>query len=198
MCAKFWALVSRAICGGAISGLVGLALLVTPAAAAPDPVPPLGEASGPVTNLPMPRFVSLNASKINLRRGPGLDYRVDWVLRRSGLPVLVLDEYEGWRRIRDHEGDEGWVYHALISGRRTAIVTAPGAVLRQRPVGVALGIACAAAAPPADAVACAEAGVIAKIDACERFWCRIETDGHAGWVPKSALWGAGAEEIFGE
>lgn len=180
------------------SWTLAAALALAAPVAAADGLPALGAAAGPVTNLPMPRFVSLNAGTINLRRGPGLDYRVDWVLRRSGLPVLVLDEYEGWRRIRDHEGDEGWVYHALISGRRTALVTAPGAVLRTRPVGVALGVPCAAAALPEDAVACAESGVIATLGACERFWCRIETEGHEGWVPKSALWGAGPEEVFGD
>ncbi|MEM7211291.1 MAG: hypothetical protein AAF479_05245, partial [Pseudomonadota bacterium] len=30
---------------------------------------------GTVTKLPIPRYVSLRSSKINVRRGPGLDYR---------------------------------------------------------------------------------------------------------------------------
>lgn len=154
-------------------------------------------AVGPETKLPLPRYVSLNASKINVRRGPGLAYRIDWVFRRDRLPVRVIDEYEGWRRIRDHEGEDGWVYHALISGRRTVLVTAPGALLRREPVGAPLGTACREApALPRDAVACAEAGVIAALEACRPDWCLIETAGRSGWVPKSAIWGVDGAEVF--
>ncbi len=153
--------------------------------------------TGPETNLPMPRYVSLNASKINLRRGPGLDYRIDLEFRRRGLPVRVIDEYGHWRRVVDAEGDDGWVYHALLSGRRTVQVTAPGLLLRARPVGLTEGTECAAlSALPEGAVACAERGVLAELVACERFWCRIEAGGHEGWVPKSGLWGVDPGEVF--
>ena len=46
-----------------------------------------------------------------------------WVYTRSGLPVEITAEFENWRRVRDSEGAEGWVYHSLLSGRRTAVVT---------------------------------------------------------------------------
>lgn len=153
---------------------------------------------GPVTNLPMPRFVSLNASEINVRRGPGLAYRIDWVFRRDRLPVRVIDEYEGWRRIRDHEGEDGWVYHALISGRRTVLVIAPGAVLRPDPEGAPFGRACDTGQLPKEALACVEQGVVAALVACEAEWCRIETVGRVGWVPKAAIWGVGASEVFAD
>lgn len=154
--------------------------------------------TGPVTNLPLPRYVSLGASEINLRRGPGLDYRTDWVYRREGLPVQITDEFRHWRRIVDHESGEGWVYHSLLSGRRTAIVIAPGVLLRATPAGAAMEAPCATLAAEGElAVACAERGVIATLLACERHWCRIEADGRAGWVPKEAIWGADPDEVFG-
>ena len=34
----------------------------------------------------------------------------------------ITAESDNWRRIRDWEGSEGWVYHSLLSGRRTAVV----------------------------------------------------------------------------
>ena len=74
------------------------------------------------SGLPVPRFVSLKSDKVNVRAGPTKDHDVAWVYNRAGLPVEVTAEFENWRRIRDWEGAEGWVYHSLLSGRRTALV----------------------------------------------------------------------------
>ena len=71
----------------------------------------------------MPRFVSLKSDKVNVRAGPTKDHDVAWVYSRAALPVEVTAEFENWRRIRDWEGAEGWVYHSLLSGRRTALVS---------------------------------------------------------------------------
>ena len=56
--------------------------------------------------------------------GPTKDHDVALVYTRAGLPVEITAEFDNWRRIRDWEGAEGWVYHSLLSGRRTAVVTA--------------------------------------------------------------------------
>ncbi len=79
-------------------------------------------ATGPASGLPVPRFVSLKSDRVNVRAGPTKDHDVVWVYARSALPVEVTAEFENWRRIRDWEGAEGWVYHSLLSGRRTAII----------------------------------------------------------------------------
>src|SRR5271165_6481705 len=81
-----------------------------------------GQKTGTVTGLPVPRFVSLKASEVNARVGPGADYQIAWVFRRAGLPVEVLAEFENWRQIRDSSGSTGWVNAALTSARRTAVV----------------------------------------------------------------------------
>ena len=57
-----------------------------------------------------------------MRGGPAKDHDVAWVYTRAGLPVEITAEFENWRRIRDSEGAEGWVFHSLLSGRRTALV----------------------------------------------------------------------------
>ena len=86
--------------------LVG-ALAMGAAHAASDP----GNGSG----LRLPRFVSLKSDKVNVRGGPNKDQNVTWVYTRTGLPVEITAEFENWRRIRDWEGAEGWVYHSLLS-----------------------------------------------------------------------------------
>src|SRR5437660_1046445 len=81
-----------------------------------------GEVIGPKSGLPMPRFVSLKPDRVNVRGGPTRDHEVTFVYTRAGLPVEITAESDNWRRIRDWEGSEGWVYHSLLSGRRTALI----------------------------------------------------------------------------
>jgi len=73
--------------------------------------------------LPLPRFVSLKSHKVNVRKGPSTDQAIVWVFSRAGLPVEVIAESDNWRRVRDSEGADGWVFHSLLSARRTVLVT---------------------------------------------------------------------------
>jgi SH3-like domain-containing protein len=150
---------------------------------APAALSQAGSRPGEVTNLPVPRYVSLRSSEINVRRGPGLDYRKDWVFHRAGLPVRIVEEYGDWRRIVDKDDAGGWVYHAMLTGRRTVQVTAVQAVLRAEP------------SETAAAVAMAEQGVVARLRACRPEWCEIEAEGHDGWIAKSAIWGVDPGEV---
>lgn len=74
------------------------------------------------SGLPLPRFVSLKAERVNMRVGPGKQYAVAWRYVKTGLPLEVIQEYDNWRRVRDAEGTEGWIYHSLLSGERAAAV----------------------------------------------------------------------------
>ena len=123
--------------------LTGAALIATHgqrAAAASSP-PDASAAEPGVTlgksGLPIPRFVSLKAGRVNVRVGPGEDYKVSWVFTKPALPVEVIQEFDTWRRIRDSDGAVGWVFHSLLSGKRTAVVTpwAGGDAAYPRPWG---------------------------------------------------------------
>ena len=74
-------------------------------------------AIGAKSGLPVPRFVSLKPDRVNVRGGPTREHEVAWVYTRAGLPVEITAESDNWRRIRDAEGSEGWVYHSMLSGR---------------------------------------------------------------------------------
>ena len=82
------------------------------------------QSAGSASGLPVPRFVSLKADKVNMHIGPAKTYEIKWLYQRAGLPVEITAEFENWRRIRDADGTEGWVYHSLLSGRRTGMVIA--------------------------------------------------------------------------
>jgi SH3-like domain-containing protein len=167
-------------CAAFLISIVALGALVL---AALPLVARADEGVGPVTNLPLPRYVSLRSSEINVRRGPGLDYRKDWVFRREGLPVKIVDEYGDWRRIVDKDDAGGWVYHAMLTGRRTVLIVEDGVVLRDEPTDAA----------PANARA--EQGVVARLESCGPAWCEVEAGGYSGWVRKAALWGVEPGEL---
>lgn len=141
------------------------------------------EARGPVTNLPLPRFVSLKTSEGNVRRGPSLSHRIDWVFTHRSMPLRITAEFGHWRRVEDNEGQGGWIHYSLLSGVRTVLVEEDMAALRTRPE------------PDAPVLAQAQAGVIARLGACEADWCEISADGGDGWVAKSALWGVDPDEV---
>jgi len=138
---------------------------------------------GPVTNLPLPRYVSLKSGEGNARRGPGLNHRVDWVFTRAGMPLQVVAEFGHWRRVVDRDGAGGWMHYALLSGVRTVIVEGERVALRSAP------------RPEATPAAYAEAGVIARLGDCVADWCRISAGGERGWVLKSDLWGVERGEL---
>ncbi|GEO99026.1 SH3 domain-containing protein [Methylobacterium haplocladii] len=158
--------------------------------AAAGPARAVSNDGGRATKLPLPRYASLKTDRVNLREGPSKDHRTLWVFRRAGLPVEIIAEYETWRRIRDSEGTEGWVLHSLLSGRRTAVVTAPTGD-KAAPTVPLLARADGGSSEEAKL----EAGVIGSVKNCSGSWCRIvvalpQTRGDVdGYIRQERLWG---------
>ncbi|MDJ0820376.1 MAG: SH3 domain-containing protein [Paracoccaceae bacterium] len=142
-----------------------------------------GQDRGPVTNLPLPRYVSMKAAEGNVRRGPSLTHRIDWIYTRRDMPLQITAEHGHWRRVQDRDGAGGWVHYSLLSGVRTVIVEQDMLELHARPD------------PRAQVTAKLALGVIARLGACELDWCRLTAGGYRGWAPKSALWGVKNSEL---
>lgn len=168
------------------AGAAATAFAADAGAAGGDPGGDQGRApaKGPETGLDLPRYVSLKASKANVRRGPSLSHRVDWEFLRRGMPLQIVAEHGHWRRVRDVDDAAGWVHYSLLSGNRTAIVLAPRAALRDAP------------RPDARVNAFVEQGVVAELEACEANWCEIDAGGHSGWIVKAGIWGVDPDEAF--
>jgi SH3-like domain-containing protein len=150
---------------------------------------PLGvaHAGGEMTSgLPVPRFVSLKTDRVNVRGGPDKDHDVAWIYTRAGWPVEITAEFENWRRIRDSDGTEGWVYHSLLSGKRTAAVQ-----LKSK-----TDLAALHAKPDAQSPVTAQlqSGVLGAIKNCNGAWCRLAGDGFDGWIEQNRLWGVYPDE----
>ncbi len=135
---------------------------------------------------PLPRFVSLKSSEVNLRKGPGTDYPTAWVFRRAGLPVEIIEEHQGWRKVRDAEGTTGWVLRWLLSGRRTAQVLPWEVKAGQERPRIAIR---SNDSESARALALVEAGVIANILKCDQRWCKVTIGTYKGYVEQKKLWG---------
>ena len=161
----------------AAPALPGVAWAQTPGQAS-------GTTSNPPSGQPLPRFVSLRAGKVNMRSGPGVQYPVDWVYKRRHLPIEVIAEFQTWRKVRDHQGTQGWVHQTMLDGERTAIVLGRTRTLR------------ADASSDARALARLEPDVIGRIAACPKDsgWCRVRAAGFEGWIRRVELWGVRKDE----
>jgi SH3-like domain-containing protein len=176
----------RLVCSVLITGVISATLSILFLGATAEAAFAAKDTAVSASGLPVPRYVSLKSDHVNVRAGPTKDNDVAWVYTRSGLPVEITAEFENWRRVRDSEGAEGWVYHSLLSGRRTAVVTMKTkdelASIYDSP-------------DPKSAVAARlQAGVVAQVRHCAAGWCRVTGNGFEGWIEQQRLWGVYADE----
>ena len=141
------------------------------------------------SGLPIPRFVSLAHKKTNVRAGPGSKYPVKWVIKKQNLPVEVILEYDHWRKIRDHEGAEGWVFHTLLSGKRTALVQSVNpveAIEREGFLWMEETVPKMRLEPMS----------LVELEQCHKDLCYITVEGVSGWLQRKLLWGVYEKENF--
>lgn len=158
------------------------------------PVASFAQAVGPVSGFPLPRFASLRDQPINVRLGPGTRYDIAWVFVRAELPVEIIQEFDTWRKIRDLDGQTGWIHQNLLIGRRTGYV-APWDENAQ----IALR---SGRASDAGVRAWLGSNLLVGIDDCDGQVCKINTKPtpshgtYSGYIAQEALWGVYAGEDF--
>lgn len=128
----------------------------------------------------VPYWASIRAESVNMRVGPSVDFPIEWIYRRQGLPVKVVRLNEGWRLVEDPDGTRGWIVARLLSPERAAIVTGKGlADMREGP------------GPDEDLRWRVEPGAVGRLGDCEDGWCELDIGGRKGWVRQDRLWGDG-------
>ena len=164
--------------------LFATAVLMALFAAAARPALAAGQAGVPQSPQKPRHYVSLRASKANLRQGPTFSHRILWVYRHKGYPFVLLNSFDAWRKVRAPDGTEGWMGAAILSQKRTVLVIGKGrAPLHARPGDVKV-------------VALADPGAVADLEACKRNDCRISGEGIDGWISKVRIWGVDKNEVF--
>lgn len=141
------------------------------------------------SGLEIPRFVSLRSEKVFVRTGPALRYPIKWVFQMENLPVEVVQEFDTWRKIKDHTGEEGWVHQSLTQGRRFGVVQNPDDLKTPVPVYKK-------AESGSAQIALFEPNVIVKLEECGITYCKVTKSGFDGWVERKFLWGIYADEKF--
>ena len=62
-------------------------------------------------------FLTLRNDKVNLRQGPSFKYPVK-IFYKKFLPVLIQDQHENFRKIKDHENNSGWIHISQLSKKK--------------------------------------------------------------------------------
>ena len=140
---------------------------------------------GPVTGLEMPRFVSLKSNDVNLRIGPSTNYPIILKYITENLPIEIIDEFDVWRKTRDHEGNIGWLHKSLIKGDRYVLtnkIEKEGINLHSIPNGKIIGVV--------------KKNNILYLKSCILNWCKISQKNIKGWLLKKNIWGTYADEIY--
>jgi SH3-like domain-containing protein len=127
-----------------------------------------------------PYWASIRSSEVNLRVGPGEDYRIAWIYRRAQLPLKVLRIMDGWRLVQDPDGAQGWMRAQFLTRQRTGYVRGQEpADMRESPSGEARLLW--RLAP----------GVVGLLGDCQAGWCAFAVGERKGHVEARRLWGAG-------
>ncbi|HTO27172.1 MAG TPA: SH3 domain-containing protein [Devosia sp.] len=131
------------------------------------------------------RYVSLARANVNMREGPSFDHKIRWVYHREGLPVLILSQFDVWRRVQDSDGAVGWIQSSMLSAARTVVVKgkkpAPLRDAKRKDAHVSAYMA---------------PGVVARVQSCTTEFCTIVTAGAVGWINKKFIWGVDPGETF--
>jgi SH3-like domain-containing protein len=127
-----------------------------------------------------PYWASIRSDEVNMRVGPGEDYRITWVYQRRHLPLKVLRMKEGWRLVQDPDGAQGWVLARLLTRERSGFVSGqqPAEMHEQANANSRLLWRLAP-------------GVVGQLGNCSSGWCQLSVGPRQGFVEQTRVWGAG-------
>ena len=122
-------------------------------------------------------FVSIAGKQVNVRTGPSTKTDIAWELA-EGYPMQVTKKQGNWFKVKDFEGELGWVYKPLTQKKAHHIVKAPTANMRSGP-----------------GTQYKKVGALAQYDLLKTLdkkngWVKGTTStGQTGWISKKLLWG---------
>ena len=122
-------------------------------------------------------FLTLRYNEVNLRQGPSSDYPIKIFYKKKFLPVLIQDQSNNYRKIKDHEDNTGWIHLSQLKKKKAAIVIDNQSIMFSNPTVFSKPIAIL------------KKGRLSKIIKCKDDWCKTKTDEFKGWVKKESLWG---------
>ena len=122
-------------------------------------------------------FLTLRYEEVNLRQGPSKEYPIKIFYKKKYLPVLVQDQSDNYRKVRDHENNTGWIHISQLSKKKAAIIVEQETIVFRSPTIYSKPIVIL------------KKGRLTKILKCKEMWCKIKSDKYKGWLKKESLWG---------
>ena len=122
-------------------------------------------------------FLSLKNNEVNLRFGPSFEYPIKLAYKKKYLPVLIIGEFETWRKIKDYQNNSGWIHVSQLSKKKSAINIKNNSIIYKKPTIFSKPIAKL------------ETGRLVLIKKCKIKWCKITSGKYSGWIEKNYLWG---------
>ena len=122
-------------------------------------------------------FLTVRYDEVNLRQGPSREYPIKIFYKKKFLPVIIQDQSENFRKIRDHENNTGWIHISQLSKKKAALIVEDEILMFKNPTIYSKPIAIL------------KEGRLVKIVNCKDVWCKIKTGKFKGWLKKEYLWG---------
>ena len=122
-------------------------------------------------------FLSLKKNEVNLRQGPSFEYPTILTYKKKYLPVIVLDKYDAWKKIKDFENNSGWIHISQLSKKKSAINIKNYSIIFEKPTIYS------------NPVVRLEVGKLLLVKKCKLKWCKVRAEKFTGWISKSYLWG---------
>ena len=120
-----------------------------------------------------------------MRVGPSTNYPIELIYVTKNLPLEIIDEFDVWRKTKDHMGVIGWLHKSLIQGERfvlTGYSNDKDVDLYNRPNGSIIGAI--------------NKNNILELERCVLYWCKLNHKNINGWVLKKNIWGIYDTEIY--
>lgn len=125
------------------------------------------------------KFLVTKYDEVNIRNGPGINHLKLYKVFVKGYPVIILEEFENWFRIKDYKNREGWISSTQLEKKNYAILTSTSAKIFKFPN------------LKSKVTAIAKKDFVLKVIKCKKNWCNVFDDRKnvSGWTNKKNLWG---------
>jgi len=121
-------------------------------------------------------FMSLKKNKVNVRYGPGFDYKIKYIYKKINLPVKIIDKKENFRKIIDLKKNNGWIHISQLKNSKS-FITLENKILFKKPSLFSKPLARI------------NKGRLLLVRKCKKEWCKIITDNYSGWIETNNVWG---------
>jgi SH3-like domain-containing protein len=123
-------------------------------------------------------FATLKNSPVNMRVGPGEEYKIKFVYVLKGIPLLVVAKFKNWLKVIDSDGDVGWMFKSFLYSPNMYVILTQDSELYAK------------ADHRSSVIAHVKKNVIVTFVTLENSYAFVKHgSGLSGWLPSNVLFG---------